>query len=81
MPISAVIGILGLVLTFAIFVVQVVFRLGHHSARLEELEKWRGSIREDMHEISEKLEKVTTTLENLATLIEERTERRVVPRT
>jgi len=73
MPNTAVAGIL---LTLAIFVSHVIFKLGHHSARLEELEKWRASIRDDMHEISDKLEEVNRSMEKLATLIEERTERR-----
>jgi hypothetical protein len=80
MPASAIIGILGLVITFSVFISQVVFKLGHHSARLEELEKWRGSIREDMHEISEKLEILNQNMKTLTTLIEERTERRIAPR-
>jgi len=81
MSTAAVIGILGLILTFTIFVIQVVFKLGHHSARLEELEKWRGAIREDMHEISDRLEAMTKSMEKLTTLIEERTERRTFGRT
>ena len=77
---SAIIGIFGLIISFAIFVSQVIFKLGHHAARLEELEKWRGSIREDMHEISDKLEQVNKNMEKLTTLLEERTERRTFTR-
>lgn len=80
MSTSAIVGILGLVISFSVFVSQVIFKLGHHSARLEELEKWRGSIREDMHEISEKLEVMNNNMKQLTTLIEERTERRTVGR-
>jgi len=80
MPASAVLGILGLILTFALFISQVIFKLGHHSARLEELEKWRGAIREDMHEISDQIKALTQSHEKLSTLIEERTERRTVGR-
>jgi hypothetical protein len=71
---------LGLILSFSVFVATVIFKLGHHSARLEELEKWRGSIRDDMHEISDRLERVCQNMEKLTTLIEERTERRILPR-
>lgn len=80
MPTSAITAIIGLVLSLSIFVSQVIFKLGHHSARLEKLEEWKGSIRQDMHEISDKLEEVNRTLEKVVTLVEERTERRVVTR-
>jgi len=56
--------------------VGVIFRLGHQSARIEELETWRRSMRVDMHEISDKLTLVGEELKQLATLIEERTYRR-----
>lgn len=81
MSTSAIVGILGLVISLSVFVSQVIFKLGHHSARLEELEKWRGTIRDDMHEISDKLEVMNNTMKTLATLIEERTDRRTTLRT
>jgi len=56
------------------------FQMGKHSARIEALEKWREGIRKDMHEISDKLGEVVVELERLATLIEERTERRSATR-
>lgn len=73
-------AIIGILLTFSIFLANVIYRTGHLSARVEEIERWRLTIRQDMHEISEKLEDMTTSLKHLATLIEERTERRIIPR-
>lgn len=61
--------------TLALFLGGVIFRMGHQSARIEALESWRGSIRQDMHEISEKLEAVGVDLRHLTTLIQERTTR------
>lgn len=68
-------ALVGSVVTLAIFVATVIFRMGHQSARIEELEKWRGSIRLDMHDISDELKTVGEELKRLATLIEERTSR------
>ncbi len=72
----AAVGILGLIVTFSIFLSHVIFKTGHISARVEALETWRGSIREDMHEISDRLGQVDQTLKQLSVLIEERTEKR-----
>jgi hypothetical protein len=69
-------AILGILLTLAIFLANVIFRTGHLSARVEELEKWRINMRQDMHEISDNLIEVKSGLKELKTLIEERTERR-----
>jgi hypothetical protein len=69
-------AILGVLLTLAIFLANVIFRTGHLSARVEELEKWRINMRQDMHEISDNLIEVKSSLKELKTLIEERTERR-----
>ena len=77
---AALYTLIGILLTFAIFMVNVIYRTGHLSARVEELERWRIDIRKDMHEISDKLEDVTTALRHLTTLIEERTDRRLVAR-
>lgn len=71
---------IGVLLTFAIFLANVIYRTGHLSARVEELERWRETTRQDMHDISDKLELVSNNLKHLATLIEERTDRRLVPR-
>ena len=77
---AALYTLIGTLLTFAIFMANVIYRTGHLSARVEELERWRIDIRKDMHEISDKLEDVTTALRHLTTLIEERTDRRLVAR-
>ena len=76
MDLVIVIPALGLILTFSTSIVIIAFRIGHISARIEELEKWRISIRVDMHEISDQIQKVNNTLSELSTLIKERTERR-----
>ena len=70
------VAILGIILTFAYFLSNVIFKTGHISARVEELEKWRGSIRDDMHEISDRIAVMNESLKQLTTLIEERTEKR-----
>ncbi len=63
-------------ITLALFMTGVIFRMGHQAARIEALENWRGSIRQDMHEISDKLSDVGEELQRLGTIIQERTERR-----
>jgi hypothetical protein len=69
-------ALFGAMVTLALFMVGVIFRMGHQAARIEALENWRGSIRQDMHEISDKLSVVGEELQRLGTLIEERTNRR-----
>jgi hypothetical protein len=59
---------------------SLAYRLGHGSARVEELEKWRGNMRVDMHEISDKLGGMTILVKELVTLVDERTERRQLTR-
>lgn len=71
---------IGVLLTLAIFISNVIFRTGHLAARVEEIERWRADIRKDMHEISDKMELINNNLMNLSTLIEERTERRLAIR-
>ena len=66
----------GILLTFSIFLANVIYRAGVLSARVDELERWRPDVRKDLHEVSDKLETVSNELHRLATLIEERTERR-----
>jgi len=68
--------IIGILLTFSIFLANVIYRTGHLAARVEELERWRSVMRGDMHEISEILNTMATELKRLATLIEERTDRK-----
>lgn len=75
-----VIGVIGVLLTFIIFMAGVIYKTGHLAARVEELERWRINIRQDFHEVSEELQEVNKNLMHLATVIEERTERRVMPR-
>lgn len=72
--------ILGVLLTFAVFLANVIYWTGKLSARVESLEAWRLTIRQDMHEISAILTNMTKELGRLSTLIEERTERRDLPR-
>ena len=82
---ATLIGVLGVLVTITIFLATAIFQLGrqsgHHGARLEALEAWRGTIRQDMHEISDNLKSVGEELQRLSTLIEERTERRQEDRT
>jgi hypothetical protein len=73
---KVVFGLFGAFIPVFIFTLTNTFRAGHIVARIEELEKWRSSIRVDMHEISDKIESMTAAMEKLTTLIEERTERR-----
>ena len=69
-------ALLGSIITLGAFLAGVIFKMGHHSARLESLEIWRTNIRIDMHEISEKLGEISNQITNLSTTLEERTERR-----
>lgn len=77
---SALFGVIGSMVTLGLFFVGVSFRMGHQSARIEQLEKWRDSIRVDMHEISEQIIEIGRKLATIAALLEERTERRNRPR-
>lgn len=70
----------GVILTFSVFLANVIYKTGHLSARVEELERWRSDVRKDLHEVSDKLEDVGNELHRLSTLIEERTDRRFYPR-
>jgi uncharacterized protein (UPF0335 family) len=56
--------------------INLAYRLGRMGARVEELEEWKLRMREDMHEISDKLERVAIELKAIHTLINERTEKR-----
>lgn len=71
---------LGVILSFSVFLSTVIFRMGQLSARVEALEKWRWTMRDDMREISDILTQMRAEFERLSTLIEERTERRDRPR-
>jgi hypothetical protein len=70
---GALIGLAGTGVTLILALLTVVFRLGHHSARLESLETWRTNVRTDMHEISEQMSALSTALTSMTTLISERT--------
>lgn len=72
--------IIGSILTLGLFLLGVTFRMGHHSARIEALEKWRDNIRLDMHEISDAIQELDRKMTELMTLIEERTNRREIKR-
>jgi hypothetical protein len=73
---SVLIGLVGSVVTLGLFLLSVTFRMGEHSSRLQELEKWRDNIRVDMHEISDLLFGLDKKLTEVKTLVEERTNRR-----
>jgi hypothetical protein len=73
-------GLLGVTVTLAIFTGTAIFHMGRLSQRVHELEQWRIRQHHDMHEISEILTGVGAEIKRLATIIEERTERRVDPR-
>lgn len=68
---------IGVILTFAIFLANVIYKTGHLSARVEELERWRTDVRKDLHEVSDKLEELSVLVKHSITIIEERTERRL----
>ncbi len=68
---------IGVLLTFSMFLANVIYKTGHLSARVEEIERWRIDVRKDLHEVSENISELTTSVKFLATLIEERTERRL----
>ena len=74
--VSAWIAGVGLLIAFSTFLASVIYRSGHISARVEELEKWRSGMRADMHEISDKMGQVAIELRELYTLFQERTSRR-----
>ncbi len=69
-------GLVGSVVTIGLFLIGVTFRMGHHSARIEQLEQWRSSIRVDMHEISEQIIDIGRKLATITAMLEERTDRR-----
>ena len=71
---------LGVLLSFCVFLATVIYNTGRLSTRVEVLEKWKLTMREDMHEISEILTEMRTELKYITTLVEERTERRILPR-
>jgi len=75
-----VIAGIGVLITFSTFLAVAIWKGGFVSgelaSRVGELERWRGNVRSDMHEISEQLTSLIAEVKALVTLIEERTERR-----
>lgn len=75
---------IAVLITFSTFLATVLYKTGNLSGRLEHrveaLEEWRGTMRSDMHEISEQMRDLVVEVKALHTLIQERTERRVRPR-
>jgi hypothetical protein len=69
-------AILAVTVTVLIAVMGLFFRAGGIASRVEELERWRGTIRADMREISDVLEKLGRQITNIETLLKERTSRR-----
>ena len=74
------VALVGSIVTVLLFLAGVIYHAGKLAARVTSLEEWRKGIRQDMHEISDKLELISTELKQLMTLVDERTERRVVKR-
>ena len=70
----------SLFITFTGLLGRVLFVVGRMSHRLDSLELWRNNIRNDLHEISDIMEKMRLEIQRLATVLEERTERRTFPR-
>lgn len=68
---------IGILLTLSIFIANVIYHTGRIAARVEGLEAWRINMRQDMHEVSDKLEEMNNRLKQLTTLMEERTSRRI----
>lgn len=60
--------------------VEVLEKPGKLDTRVEALETWRGTIRNDMQEISDQIGKLSVQVTTVETLIRERTDRRNLPR-
>lgn len=71
---------IGILVTVLLFLAGVIFNAGKMSARLDALEKWRETNWLDIKSISENLIQMSNKLKELATLIDERTDRRHEPR-
>lgn len=76
---QTIVAVAGLI-SFAVALGKVIFDSGKAAARLDSLEKWRDNMRSDMHEISDKITSVENGIGQIKTIIEERTERRSIPR-
>ncbi len=69
-------ALIGVTVTILLAVLALFFRAGHLAARIEALERWRITMRTDMHEVSDAITTNGRVLDTLRTLISERTERR-----
>lgn len=74
---ALVLGLIGAVVTLAIFVSTLIFRMGHQTARVEALEQWRTSVRSDFHEVSDQMEALKIGFAEVRTIIDERLPRRL----
>lgn len=72
---------IAVILSFGSSLAFLIFKTGQLTARIEALETWRGTLRNDMHEVSESIQGLAIEVKQLRTLIEERTERRGAVRT
>jgi Na+-transporting methylmalonyl-CoA/oxaloacetate decarboxylase gamma subunit len=76
-----VIAGIGVLITFSTFLAVAIWKGGESAGRLEsrvtELERWRGNVRDDLHEVSDQLTVLVSEVKALVTLVEERTERRL----
>lgn len=80
MPIIYGPAILTVMATLMIAVFGLAFRAGKLDSRVEALEVWRGTIRNDMHEISDQISALSIQVANVEILIRERTDRRSLTR-
>jgi len=71
---------IGGIISLAIALGKIVYDSGKAAARLDSLEQWRVNMRTDMHEISDKITNIENGIGTIKTIIEERTERRSIPR-
>ncbi len=74
--VKALLGLAASILTIS----TIAFWLGHHAARIASLEAWRTNVRTDFHEVSDQMSHMSKQMATLTTLIEERTDRRLVAR-
>ena len=77
---NLVIAAVAVLVTFSTFLAVAIWKGGFVSgelaSRVGELERWRGNVRNDLHEISEQLTALVGEVKALVTLVNERTERR-----
>lgn len=80
MPLGTWIAAISLLIVFTNLIGLSLYKIGHLSARVEELERWRLRMLEDLHEISDRMEQMSLEIRGIRTLIEERTSRRIFNR-